>query len=325
MSTPNDGQPTYAAGWYADVNAPGTERWYDGKAWTQHVRAVGPEAALSGAAIAARTSPTTEGQTAAHAAPAQASSPAAGSRFVDGATAPVMNETAARRPWYKRKGIVIPVGVLAAIIVVSAIGGALGGGKDDEVPAAGAEKDDTDVAEVLVEDEQPVMVAVPNVVGMVGSEAQSALTSIGFDVDLGGGDMTMPVTAQSVASETQAEEGSTIVLTLQEKPKLTLGQQNAIDSAQSYLSFSAFSRSGLSRQLTSEYGEGFDPADAEFAMVYLEQNGLVDWNAQAAKSAQSYLDMTSFSRQGLYDQLTSEYGEGFTPEQANAGLAAVGY
>lgn len=42
MTTPNEGQPTYPAGWYADVNAPGTERWYDGIAWTAHVRPTAP-------------------------------------------------------------------------------------------------------------------------------------------------------------------------------------------------------------------------------------------------------------------------------------------
>jgi len=50
-----------------------------------------------------------------------------------------------------------------------------------------------------------------------------------------------------------------------------------------------------------------------------------DWNAEAVESAESYLEFTSFSRQGLFDQLTSEYGEGFTPDQANHALAAVGY
>jgi hypothetical protein len=42
---------------------------------------------------------------------------------------------------------------------------------------------------------------------------------------------------------------------------------------------------------------------------------------QAVKSAESYLDFSSFSRQGLIDQL--EY-EGFTHEQAVHGVDAVG-
>lgn len=29
------------AGWYADTNQPGTERWWDGQAWTEHIRPAG--------------------------------------------------------------------------------------------------------------------------------------------------------------------------------------------------------------------------------------------------------------------------------------------
>lgn len=42
----------------------------------------------------------------------------------------------------------------------------------------------------------------------------------------------------------------------------------------------------------------------------------------AARSAQSYMDTSSFSRQGLIDQLTFE---GYTAEQAAYGAKAVGY
>ena len=47
-----------------------------------------------------------------------------------------------------------------------------------------------------------------------------------------------------------------------------------------------------------------------------------DWNEQAAKKAQSYLDTGSFSREQLIDQL--EY-EKFTTEQAEYGVSQVGY
>ena len=49
----------------------------------------------------------------------------------------------------------------------------------------------------------------------------------------------------------------------------------------------------------------------------------MDWNEQAAKSAQSYLDTSAFSRQGLIEQLESEYGAGFTHAQAVYGVDAV--
>jgi hypothetical protein len=90
---------------------------------------------------------------------------------------------------------------------------------------------------------------------------------------------------------------------------LSTAQQNAIESAESYLSFSAFSQSGLIEQLEFE---GYSTADATFAVESLD----VDWNEQAAKSAAAYLEMSSFSLSALIEQLEFE---GFTPEQAAYG------
>lgn len=87
---------------------------------------------------------------------------------------------------------------------------------------------------------------------------------------------------------------------------LTTGQKNALSTANSYLSYSAFSYSGLIDQL--EY-EGYTKDEATFAA----DNCGADWKEQALKSALSYLDYSSFSYTGLVDQL--EY-EGFTTEEA---------
>jgi hypothetical protein len=95
---------------------------------------------------------------------------------------------------------------------------------------------------------------------------------------------------------------------------MSVSQQNAVGSAESYLDFMAFSRSGLIKQLEFE---GFSTADATFAVDTVD----VDWMVQAEKSAQSYLDFTSFSRSGLIDQLEFE---GFTSEQARHGADSVG-
>ena len=46
-----------------------------------------------------------------------------------------------------------------------------------------------------------------------------------------------------------------------------------------------------------------------------------DWNKQAAASAQSYLDMSGYSRDGLIDQLVFE---GYTRAQAEYGVNKVG-
>lgn len=94
----------------------------------------------------------------------------------------------------------------------------------------------------------------------------------------------------------------------------SVSQENALGSAESYLSFSAFSRSGLIAQLEFEK---YSTADATWAV----DNVSVDWNEQAARAAQSYLDYSSFSRSGLIDQLMFE---GYTRNQADYGVSQVG-
>jgi len=104
------------------------------------------------------------------------------------------------------------------------------------------------------------------------------------------------------------------------QPSLTKSQEQAIGSAESYLEFSAFSRKGLIRQLSSSAGEGFSVADATYAVDHIT----VNWNEQAARSAKSYLEMTHFSRQGLIHQLESSAGDGFTHAQAVYGVTKAG-
>ncbi|MHA0285242.1 Ltp family lipoprotein [Mycobacterium sp. C3-094] len=101
------------------------------------------------------------------------------------------------------------------------------------------------------------------------------------------------------------------------QPRFSPAQENAIKKAQSYLDYTAFSRQGLIEQL--EYSD-FDTADAEFAVHTIEADGGVDWNEQAVKKAESYLEYTSFSLRGLIEQL--EYS-GFTPSEAQYGANAA--
>ena len=98
-------------------------------------------------------------------------------------------------------------------------------------------------------------------------------------------------------------------------PSMTIGQKNALAKGKDYLSYTAFSYSGLIEQL--QY-DGFSVEDA----TYAADNCGADWNAQAAKKAQDYLDYSSFSREGLIEQLKYD---GFSAEQAEYGATTVGY
>lgn len=86
----------------------------------------------------------------------------------------------------------------------------------------------------------------------------------------------------------------------------TVGEQNALRTADAYLSFMAFSYSGLIDQL--EY-DGYSHAEA----TYAADNCGADWNENAVTTAQNYLSFMGFSYSGLVDQL--EY-EGYTTQQA---------
>ena len=99
-----------------------------------------------------------------------------------------------------------------------------------------------------------------------------------------------------------------------EKEAGTLSQQNALSKASDYLDYTAFSKTGLIKQL--EY-EGYSNSDAKWAV----ERVTVDWNEQAAKKAADYLDYTSFSKSGLTDQLIYE---GYTKKQAAYGVSTTG-
>ena len=90
-------------------------------------------------------------------------------------------------------------------------------------------------------------------------------------------------------------------------------KKNALKSAQDYLNYSAFSYSGLIKQLEFE---NYSHEDA----TYAADNCGADWNEQAVKSARGYLNYSSFSLDGLISQLEFE---GFTSSQAKYGANAV--
>lgn len=101
---------------------------------------------------------------------------------------------------------------------------------------------------------------------------------------------------------------------------LTAPQKNAARSAEQYLKFAGFSRSGLIRQLSSAVGDNYEVTDATVAVDSLN----IDWNKQAIRSAKEYLGFQGFSCKGLIRQLSSETGSGYTVEEATYGAQQAG-
>ncbi len=120
--------------------------------------------------------------------------------------------------------------------------------------------------------------------------------------------------SQSTKKDEKLYEGESITVTYSLGKETTLSQKNALKSALSYLDYTAFSYTGLIKQL--EY-EKYSNEDA----VYAADNCGADWNEQALKSGKVYLDYSSFSRQGLIDQLKYE---GFTQEQSVYAVNKIG-
>lgn len=121
------------------------------------------------------------------------------------------------------------------------------------------------------------------------------------------------------------EEEAVYAVDYLESNKLVDWNEQAVKCAKDYIKTMAFSRAGLIDQLSSDFGSKFTKEQAEYAVSTLESGGMVDWNEQAVKAANDYLEFMSFSRQGLIDQLSSQYGSKFTKEQAEYAATQVGY
>lgn len=145
---------------------------------------------------------------------------------------------------------------------------------------------------------------------MVDDDSSDADTQT--HVEVPANNAATPATAE--VEETNTVETNTT--TTDEDSNLNQEQKNAVASAKNYLNFTAFSKAGLINQLSSEYGDGFNAEDAQFAVEYLEEHDMVDWNEQALKSAKNYYETMNLSKDGVYEQLVSDFGEQFTPDQA---------
>ena len=91
----------------------------------------------------------------------------------------------------------------------------------------------------------------------------------------------------------------------------------ALAKAAVYLGFHPLSKRGLFNQLTSEQGDRFPADAARFAVEHIGAN----WRAEALKAALSYRDTMAMEPAAIRAQLVSEYGEMFTPDEADYAIA----
>ncbi len=336
---------TPPAGWYPDNGGDGLRYW-DGQSWTNHTspsQPVVPQA--SGRAASGQAAVLTE------TAPAEA--PHA---WRTPAEAPVTSQPS----WFARHKILSAV---LAFVVLMMVAAALGGGGEDPAgsmpDASAADTQEVEVAEETESGTEPETepAAEPEPVdsdgdGVVDDEdfaPENAKVQTQDDVDTDkDGVPDYKDAFPKDAKYSKDADGDGVADGLDAFPKddrwskdsdgdrvadsedafpqdpsrseITLAMENALESAQDYLAFSAFSRQGLIDQLSSEYGSGYRVEDATWAVDHLK----VNWNEQAVEAAKDYLDFSSFSRQGLIDQLSSPYGSQFTVAQATYAVNQIG-
>lgn len=87
----------------------------------------------------------------------------------------------------------------------------------------------------------------------------------------------------------------------------------ALKSAQTYSDTMHMSKQGIYDQLTSDAGDKFDDASAQYAVDHVK----ADWNKNALKAAESYQKDQNMSPEAIRDQLTSDAGDMFTQDQAD--------
>lgn len=218
---------------------------------------------------------------------------------------PAGTEEKPKRVWFKKKRVIIPAGVLALLIGI----GSCGGGEDTVSSDQTSQVEETTAAAEPTVDAEAAAEAEAEAAKLAEAEAEAKAAEEAEAKAAEEAEAAQKAEEKAAAKKAEEEAAAAA-----EAAKGTISQQNALRSAESYISFKGFSRTGLIGQL--EFEE-FSTEDATWAVDNLE----VDWNEQAVKSGESYLSFKGFSRQGLIDQLIFE---GYTPEQAAHGATENG-
>ena len=149
------------------------------------------------------------------------------------------------------------------------------------------------------------------------------LIGLGVIAQLGGGSTDSATSPASGTSSNAAPAAAAPVATTSAAPAKPVAPpqgEQALAKAESYATRMNMSKRGVYDQLTSQYGEKFPPAAAQYAV----DNVKADWNANALAKAKSYRDRMNMSTSAIRDQLTSEYGEKFTAAEAAYAIANLG-
>ena len=114
----------------------------------------------------------------------------------------------------------------------------------------------------------------------------------------------------SGATSSAEPEAQEVLATYEYNAEATDEQNEAAENAVSYIKTTYMSKAALLNQLV-EF-DGFSAEAAQYAVDHIT----TDWKKVALASGNNYLANSNFSKQGLFDQLTSTCGEQFEAEEA---------
>ena len=187
----------------------------------------------------------------------------------------------AKKPVWKRKWFLITAGIFA-VLVIASIGSAGSSTKTTSQPSA---------ASLPITPSVPALV-VPNLVGLPAEQVLPALTALGLTLGpttYGPSDApTNQVISQTPAAGTPGVAGGAVSVILSSGPAEPAPAAPAPVEA------------------APAEPEPVAPAEPEFTLS--QQN--------AIREAESYLEVSAFSKKGLIEQLSSQYGAGFSKADA---------
>lgn len=165
--------------------------------------------------------------------------------------------------------------------------------------------------EPLPESEAPVAAESPKAVEEAAVETEEPAAEAEEEPAEEPEETEEPAAAAEPAEEEAEEPASEPAV--DEEPEVPAENRSALTKAETYSDMMYMSKAGIYDQLTSDYGEGFSAAAAQYAV----DNVNADWNQNALEKARTYQDDMAMSPNAIHDQLTSEYGEQFTQSQAD--------
>lgn len=265
-------------GWYPDPAGPGKLRWWDGEQWTQRVQDAPPEPE---AIVEPKDEPAARP---APPAPVRAPTPA----------------PAAKKPWYQRPLPLIGLGLVALIVIASIAGS---GSKKSSGSGDGA----STATQATTPTATTTAAAPPAPAPAPEPDPEVTVTVSGPSV-AHRDNVVLRGTVDPVSSHVRVRGHSARVRNGHWKVPVRLSRHG--DNSFSVLA----TRKG--------YTEATDTAiitrklSAAERAAARQRRARYRANQRALQSAEDYLDTSSFSKQGLFEQLSSAAGEGFTQSEA---------